>query len=1120
MGGAAGLGTIVQGCFKRAINLFAFAAVLLPIVAHAVDAPTTAPVSLPTIEQIIAAAPRFNVHGKVVDATGKGIEAAEVVLYLSCGDAGDLDAIVGKTRSGADGGFRFESAAYWPPEAAAGRANGARYYVLATDPSRGLAFTAIEQGGPTQDIVVRMGQKRTTTVTVVDSAGHPIEGAQVHLFIWQTQPTTQPNQSDQSEEQPQMIRLWKAIPPLAGKTGSDGKVELLSLAGSDNFIAEKDGFAPAAGDARIELRRSAKLSGKVTQPDGSPAPGVAVQYGFEQGGPGLLSVVFTDAQGNYEFANAPAIEKPGGSWLNALSGGLIGSKEPVATLKVRDYRPGSPFYSTAIEFSLLSGKQQTRDISLQRGCLVAGKIVNLTDGQPVPSFKLNGYVQSGNNGYESVVCRSSADGRFQLTVPPGAPFMLQWDRSQDRYLIDQQWLNRDYRNYQPLQQQMIKSDRTDLVLKVKLVPTGLLNGTVVDEAGKPVAQAQVHFIAEVRPAITDAAGAFVMAAAPRDRDFDLCVQTGDKKLGAIAHLTKGSTQATITLRPTKDWPGLAMTPDGLPAADLSFSVDPFLAGQANYQLRQEVKTDADGKYTLRHLIDGATYQAFWNADNERNRDYDSNTAKIDLSTLKEGEPIRFEAKQYLNALMGTVVNEKDEPIAGARIDPGGSELLPQDARYNGKSITTNKSGQFEIPRLAAGKIILRISAKGYRIGSFQTATDDIGLKAVLKPRTTVSGLQIEVVDEAGKPIADAPVVLWEQKYSLTGKATQQATTRPTDAAGHASFDVPAAMEQRRSQRIIICNLPGRGVAIRTLTPDDDEVHLAVKQGDKALKGIVIDEAGNPVVGAAVRITWAQLDSADRQGYVSFTEEMTDELLRLSCHTDQAGKFELPTWGRGRLSISISAPGKVLEQTSYDLDSQDPSSEPNSVTLTAGGTVRGRVVFDPSPAALPAPEPAVRVYFIGPDGNRSTPPVPLSSDWTFSADVAPGSYTAAIHIAPDQKEIRKYVCVERPPLEVAVGKTAEVVVRLVPGIPLHGKLVSASRIEEAIVLATSSADRFGGASAQVQKDGTWELYLPREDSYQIRYYIPGTQQYQMFKTIKVQRDPAPEELVIQVDSKVQ
>ncbi len=1113
MGGAAGSGTIVQGFFKRAISLVVFAAMHLPIAAYAVDAPSTAPISLPTIEQIIAQSPRFHVDGKVIDAAGKGIEAAEVVLYLSCGDAGDLDAIVGKTRSGADGGFRFDSAAYWLPEAAVGRATGARYYVLATDPSHGLSFTTIEQGGPTQDIVVRMGQKRTTTVTVVDSAGHPIEGAQVHLFAG----LTQPGQSDQPEEQPQMMRLWKAIPGLAGKTGSDGKVELLSLATSNTLIAEKDGFAPAAGDTRIELRRSAKLSGKVTQPDGSPAPGVAVCYGFEQSGTGLISVVFTDAQGHYEFANAPAMEKPGGSWLNALSGGLIGSKEPVATLKVRDYRPGSPFYSTPIQFSLLSGRQQTRDISLQRGCLVAGKIVNLADGQPVPSFKLNGYVQSGDGGYESVVCRSSADGRFQLTVPPGAQFMLQWGRSQDRYLIDQQWLNRDYRNYQPLQMQAIKSDRTDLVLKVKLVPTGPLNGTVVDEAGKPVAQAQVYFVSEVRPAITDAAGAFVLPAAPRDRDFDVCVLAGDKKLGAIAHLTKGSTQATITLRPTKDWPGQVMTPDGLPAGDLSFSVDPFLAGQPNYQLRQETKTDADGKYTLHHLIDGATYQAFWNVDNERNRDYDSSTAKIDLSKQKEGEPIHLEARQYLNALMGTVVNEKDEPIAGARIDPGGSELLAQDARYNGKTITTDKAGKFEIPRLAAGKITLRISAKGYRPGSFQTATDDIGFKAVLKPRTTVSGLQVEVVDEAGKPIADAPVVLWEQKYSIMGKTTRQATTRPTDASGHVSFDLPAAMEQRRSQRIIICNLPDRGMAIRNVSPDDDEVQLTLKPGAKALSGVVVDEAGAPIAGATVRVTGALLDPTDRQGYVSFPEDMPDDLLRLTWRTDQAGKFELPGWVRGQVNLNLSAPGKAAEQ-SYS-EAPDQSDEPKTFTLNAGGAVRGRVVFDPIPAELPAPESATRVYFLA-DGQPSGPPISLQADWSFAADLSPGSYSAAVYIAPGQKEIRKYVSVERPTMEVVVGKTAEVVVRLVPGIPLRGKLVSASPIEEAAVLATSLADRFGSTSAQVEKDGTWELYLPREDSYQIRYYIPGSQQYQMFKTIKVQRDPAPEELVIQVDSKVQ
>ena len=90
-----------------------------------------------------------------------------------------------------------------------------------------------------------------------------------------------------------------------------------------------------------------------------------------------------------------------------------------------------------------------------------------------------------------------------------------------------------------------------------------------------------------------------------------------------------------------------------------------------------------------------------------------------MSSLKPGEPIQFQAKKYVDALMGSVVGPDGKPVEGATIDVGYSSLLAQDARSNGlKLIVTNKNGEFGIDRLADGELAMTITAKGFRTGSF------------------------------------------------------------------------------------------------------------------------------------------------------------------------------------------------------------------------------------------------------------------------------------------------------------------------------------------------------------------------------------------------------------------
>ena len=109
--------------------------------------------------------------------------------------------------------------------------------------------------------------------------------------------------------------------------------------------------------------------------------------------------------------------------------------------------------------------------------------------------------------------------------------------------------------------------------------------------------------------------------------------------------------------------------------------------------------------------------------------------------VAEGEPIRFTAKMYINALMGRVVNEKGDPVAGAQVRAqpsdngrGPSPMRPDDyTKAVQNPAVTDKDGRFTIERLAAGAAVLQVSAAGYKFKLLPVRTDDVDVTAKLEP---------------------------------------------------------------------------------------------------------------------------------------------------------------------------------------------------------------------------------------------------------------------------------------------------------------------------------------------------------------------------------------------------
>jgi hypothetical protein len=55
-----------------------------------------------------------------------------------------------------------------------------------------------------------------------------------------------------------------------------------------------------------------------------------------------------------------------------------------------------------------------------------------------------------------------------------------------------------------------------------------------------------------------------------------------------------------------------------------------------------------------------------------------------------------------------------------------------------------------------------------------------------------------------------------------------------------------------------------------------------------------------------------------------------------------------------------------------------------------------------------------------------------------------------------------------------------------------------------------------AGYQVNKDGSWQLYLPREGTYDLRYGVEGVSRTMVFNTVPVVKGQTIEEIVIRHD----
>lgn len=1036
-----------------------------------------------TYEDIVAALPRHDVSGVVVDKDGNPVKNAEVFCYYECGEDGIRDRLAGKTNTNRKGRFRFKKAIVWEPAAKVTErdweSDTGKYVFIAKHPDHGINFRVAIEGDDLEAIEIPMREPKFCKAIAEDVDGNRLEG--VHVYLCDGQLTEEEREG--LERVRHRFRLESDIGLSSGDTDETGRVELMTTVDGPTFYGEKEGcvraWRPASPDGKtLVMQQAATVSGTVRNPGGEPAAGVAVYLEYHGESLFWSAARMTDEEGRYTFEQVPGA----GFWYSFAPQGKEREKSaPGATgLHAVDLRPDSDLMGVKATLNTKPGETYEQDLELEEARFISGSVVHAVTGEPLPEMNLRLLITVPGQRYlDTKDIDVAEDGTFKVLVAPGAECRITPERSREgAYIIDEEWRRGGNWN---VWQGTVHENIVGQTLKIKTWPVTTLEGRVVGEDGQGVAKAKVYMHSEVDGVPTEEDGSFVLKVAPTDRDFDLFAITEDGERAGLAHLGAGTQTADVPVKPTRKYEGVVTNHAGLPANNLKFYMDLRINDDNLYRVRQEPKTDDDGRFTAEHLCPDATYYAWWSADHDENRDYSYGNATIDLTRLGPGDPIAFKARQYIDAMMGTVVDSDGNPVAGARVSVTDYEMRPQDARN--ETAETDGQGGFVLERLAHGSVAIQAEADGYKPAQAALPSDAIDAELVLRSLDEPCIYKVAVIDEDEKPLAGVPVEFYMSWHSEGGQ--QEVTeTRETDAQGHAvlEFQLDNPETQQRGRLRVGCDIEDRclaygGAALNT----DANITLVARKDYEPWVGRLRNEAGEPVEGAELFVNMMrQAPSGDYyRVYARFGDE--EPVPRFT--TDAEGRFVAKRFA-SQDSVSVKLmPGDYVMRYNVWFNPREDKDE-WVWTVKKAARITGKVVVDGHEG--PLPEGGGYVHVEHGQGAQFD----IEPDGTF---VVEGVYPGTCRVSVDFKNdaLREYVPLTQPELTLGSGETTEVNVEFVKGIRVAGvlKLQGGGELpdQSAVVLRAKSGHVH--RAAKTDKSGAWDVHVLPGD-YVVEYYVPG------------------------------
>jgi protocatechuate 3,4-dioxygenase beta subunit len=387
------------------------------------------------------------IQGRVLDPDGKPKAGAKILMLEEGGNFRHLDT------TEADGRFHF---------AVPKKAKGS--HLIAQAEGFGIDFVDFPQGDPKKQIEFRLVKDRAIRGRIINTEGKPIAGARLTLkslgvyadnsmdsFL-----TAWKKRHFMSGLPGGVKHIWSGAKKLfAATTDAEGRfvlrglgderlVELrlggAGLADDELWIVNRDGFNPKPynqamqdnipkGQEQLAMRwllygpdtdivaESEKLIRGVVKDSetGKGRPGVLVQLTRREGG-ALLRVMpqaRTDAQGRYEMHGAHKSL----SYMLEVSGDAT-----------EGYFPAQVWANDSAGYDPI-----TADITVKKGVIVTGKMIDGSTGKPVPGHVMLAVLQDnpfvkdypafGGSAWFPMK-RTGADGSFRVVAIPGPVLLM------------------------------------------------------------------------------------------------------------------------------------------------------------------------------------------------------------------------------------------------------------------------------------------------------------------------------------------------------------------------------------------------------------------------------------------------------------------------------------------------------------------------------------------------------------------------------------------------------------------------------------------------------------------------------------------------------------------------
>jgi hypothetical protein len=427
-------------------------------------------------------------------------------------------------------------------------------------------------------------------------------------------------------------------------------------------------------------------------------------------------------------------------------------------------------------------------------------------------------------------------------------------------------------------------------------------GKVVDEAGRPVAGAEVRLLPaegaggsdrELRSgdavrATSDKKGRFTIATLPAGR-----VDLDARAPGYVSTFIRGLTVAPgpgafdlgrVILASGSRLEGWVEDPEGQPvegAVVRAGKADPTTARLAMAGVAvpdPEAVTGADGRFEIRGLRPGDTVRLAVSRQGYASRG-------VPGLRVPAEEPVRV-VLSPASRVSGRVVDEAGAPVAMAQVvlRPGGQAITGLAIAGLGRA---DGEGKFSLENVEAGRFALAASAQGYiptqKDGIEVVAGADVdGLEVVLRRGAVVEGT---VSTPDGNPLSGVRV----QSFPPPGDDAALLAVVPetlTDGDGH--YHLAGLRTGRQS---LVAEHPGYPRAAREVDVRDEETRVDLRLGRSwEVAGRAVDTRGRGIAGVRIELTSA-VDASIHET-VSGAE----------------GSFRIPGVGEGRHRLRAAKEG--------------------------------------------------------------------------------------------------------------------------------------------------------------------------------------------------------------------